>query len=48
VRAYPSVSLEIVCSDFVPYSMEAGIDLVELFKAPPWVKACAADGDRRP
>lgn len=27
VRAYPSVSLEIVCSDFVPYSMEAGIDL---------------------
>ena len=26
VRAYPSVSLEIVCSDFVPFSMEAGID----------------------
>ena len=26
VRAYPLVSLEIVCSDFVPFSMEAGID----------------------
>lgn len=27
VRAYPAVSLEIVCSDFVPFSMESGIDV---------------------
>ena len=27
VRDYPAVSLEIVCSDFVPFSMESGIDV---------------------
>jgi LysR family transcriptional regulator, regulator for bpeEF and oprC len=27
VRAYPSVSLEIVCSDFVPYTIEDGLDV---------------------
>lgn len=27
VRRYPSVSLEIVCSDFVPYTIEEGLDV---------------------
>jgi LysR family transcriptional regulator for bpeEF and oprC len=27
VRAYPSVSLEIVCTDFVPYTIEDGLDV---------------------
>lgn len=27
VRDYPAVALEIVCSDFVPYSMESGLDV---------------------
>ncbi len=27
VRKYPSVSLEVVCSDFVPYTIEDGLDV---------------------